>query len=324
MKSRPPIAEPARPPPGAPEDSLARSLTGELPCIRCRYQLRGLSIRSVCPECGLPVRATLLAAVDPAANELLRLPRPRLLVAALMTWSAAGALSLIAAWVLFGFEIAAAYGFSTSGLRERVLSVALGGIACSGLGAAFLVFPTAETPIRHRLLATLAVTAYVPLAALFWSIQTRIGDTILPGTFIELGRVDAERSVLRIAMGVMLIAIFEGLRPNLRMLAARSLVMRTGRVDRQSMHALTAAILIVMGGDLLHLCGSAIAGLPRDVIWVAGAFLVAMGSLFFAAGVLGVVRDCIRVSAVLLEPAPSLESVLGSAAEPGLEDERPR
>ena len=57
---------------------LASELTGDLPCVRCGYNLRGLSIREHCPECDAPVRATILALVDPRASELKPLRRPRL------------------------------------------------------------------------------------------------------------------------------------------------------------------------------------------------------------------------------------------------------
>src|SRR5690606_27754218 len=57
---------------------IARQLKGDLLCIGCGYNLRGLSIREMCPECGIPVRATILGVIDPMADELAPIPRPRL------------------------------------------------------------------------------------------------------------------------------------------------------------------------------------------------------------------------------------------------------
>jgi len=295
-------------------DMLARTLTGALPCIRCKYDLRGLSIRDTCPECGLPIRATLLSVVDPAANELTPLPYPRLLVGALLAWSFAGAAAVFGVWLLIGTEVAVALGRPPHAARELLLWFVVVAVGVSGLAGSLLVFPTARAPeadrLRNRLLAATAITAYVPVGVLLWSIHSRIGWSIEPGTFVYLGRIDPERSVLRLAMGLMLVVILEGLRPNLRMLAARSLVLRTGRVDRQSMHALAGSVFAVMVGDALHFAATAMGGTARDVTWVAGVFLIATGSLFFTAGMLGLVRDCGRVAAVLLEPAPALESVV--------------
>ncbi|MBL8760751.1 MAG: hypothetical protein JNL50_05545, partial [Phycisphaerae bacterium] len=58
------------PDPSARPELLARELTGDLRCAKCAYNLKGLSVRSVCPECGLAISATLLAKVDPHAAEL--------------------------------------------------------------------------------------------------------------------------------------------------------------------------------------------------------------------------------------------------------------
>lgn len=36
----------------ATAERLERILAGPLPCVVCRYDLRGISIRGLCPECG--------------------------------------------------------------------------------------------------------------------------------------------------------------------------------------------------------------------------------------------------------------------------------
>ncbi len=65
---------------------------------------------------------------------------------------------------------------------------------------------------------------------------------------LELG-ADPERLGWRIAMAVLIAAIALGLRPNARVLVARSLVLRSGRVDRQTLLALAAAALLAAAGD---------------------------------------------------------------------------
>src|SRR5436190_23878239 len=71
--------------------ALGRQLRGDLPCVACGYNLKGLSIRSVCPECGTPVRATILSVVDPHAAELTPIRLPALVALGLL-FCAAGAL----------------------------------------------------------------------------------------------------------------------------------------------------------------------------------------------------------------------------------------
>src|SRR5690606_19927036 len=61
-----------------PEQAISLSLSGAMPCISCGYNLQGLSVVGVCPECGAAVRATILATIDPQAEELTPLLTPRL------------------------------------------------------------------------------------------------------------------------------------------------------------------------------------------------------------------------------------------------------
>ena len=63
-------------------------LEADVHCARCGYNLRGISIRSVCPECGAAVRATILAVVDPHASELQPIRHPWPVAAGLVLWAA--------------------------------------------------------------------------------------------------------------------------------------------------------------------------------------------------------------------------------------------
>ena len=41
-----------------------------LPCARCGYDMRGLAADGDCPECGEPIRLTIIEVIDPAARRL--------------------------------------------------------------------------------------------------------------------------------------------------------------------------------------------------------------------------------------------------------------
>ena len=77
---------------------LAMLLTGDLPCIGCGYDIRGLSVLSQCPECGLAVRATVLHRVDPSAEALRPMPTPRLTSLGIVAWTGFGLLTAIMLW----------------------------------------------------------------------------------------------------------------------------------------------------------------------------------------------------------------------------------
>ena len=41
------------------------TLTDDTPCVNCRYNLRGLPGDGACPECGVPIRASLVELSSP-------------------------------------------------------------------------------------------------------------------------------------------------------------------------------------------------------------------------------------------------------------------
>src|SRR5581483_4291904 len=78
---------------------LGRELGGDLHCVVCSYNLRGLSIRAICPECGTAVRATILSVVDPHASILRPITFPRLTAAGVILWAAGAVAVAMMAWL---------------------------------------------------------------------------------------------------------------------------------------------------------------------------------------------------------------------------------
>jgi hypothetical protein len=108
-----------------------------------------------------------------------------------------------------------------------------------------------------------------------------------------------------------------GLRPNARLLAARSLLMRMGRVDRQPLRAMAAAIGIAAAGDLIHLLNSRPDWALSRATQSAGNLLIAVGSMLLTVGLVGVLLDTLRLVPVLVRPPLSIGKVMGRASGPG-------
>ena len=58
-----------------PKSPIASDLTQmrvalPLPCARCGYDVRNLAADGDCPECGEPIRLTIIEVVDPATRRL--------------------------------------------------------------------------------------------------------------------------------------------------------------------------------------------------------------------------------------------------------------
>jgi hypothetical protein len=122
-------------------ETIARQLTGELICIGCGYNLRGLSIREMCPECGMSIRATLLGIVDPHAEELESLSSPRLSGNGIVLWSMGALVACASVWILRIDEIVRAKLAVNAGLGSWVSLIGAIALILSGIGALTLIRP---------------------------------------------------------------------------------------------------------------------------------------------------------------------------------------
>ncbi len=293
---------------------LDRALVGSLPCIVCGYDLRGVSIRGMCPECGTAVRATILYRVDPEAEELQPMCCPRLTGLGIVLWAMGGLAAIGGSWaILINDIIRHGMGWSWStGLGPEFV------VACAGLsmlGLLGMVRPTRRTSWVGVVSALGAAVAYIPAAICFWRVH-RIDQTwVTPYSFGA--EVTVERELWRILLCVSLAVILLGVRTNARELVRRSLAMRTGRVDRQTIYAMVAAVGISCGGDLMRLASTSMTGALADGVASVGTLIVALGSLFLTLGMAAAVVDSWRIRAAILSPAPTLRDVLGRPGADG-------
>lgn len=290
--------------------ALARELGGDIPCVRCMYNLRGLSVRGVCPECGAPVRATLLARVDPMASELAPITRPALVGWGLLAWSWGAVFAALCAWVLR----LTAYFVPESELMYRVAPLAfgvMGGALISWAGAAALVSPQERLPRTHKLAALAGVVCYIPVVFTLWALH--VGEDIWGP--IGYGGSGAGQYMDRLLLGLGLIGIALGLRPNGRALTARSMVMRKGMVDRQTLFGLAGAVAMALLGDAIVQWFGYRPG--ADVWRVLGKLLVLCGSVLATLGLVGVAVDAWRIRGVIRQPPLTLAGLLEKPARGG-------
>lgn len=292
---------------------LDRALKGSLPCIRCGYELQGLSVRGACPECGTAVRATILHTVDPHAEALQPLRWRRLAVLGLLLWGGGALTAALCAWAPRLAELGSAAGLTlpvarvvrTAGL---VVPTAAGLSTLGALLAMVVAVPGAAS--RERLRALAGVCLGGVLVWLLYTIHMEIDQRQGPWPYLG-GEPPLERTLLRLgvegALGLGLLAI----RPAARRYVERSLVLRTGRVDRQTIYATIAAAGVAALGDLIRLASLLLQGPGGDVADAAGVTLVAVGSGLLTLALGGVFLDTVRIVRALCAPAPSLRSVLG-------------
>jgi len=293
--------------------SLVRELTGDLRCAQCGYNLKGVSIRDVCPECGLAVRATILAVVDPRAGELRPVVHPRITGTAFV---AVPLLALAAVLCLWGVRLSGVLG-AILGYRidaEFIALVSVWLLAASAMCSIVLVRPVERLSLGAK---ARAFGGFVAFLALTWVHQHVVlhGDAPLVSGSMLAG-LDPERSTWRLVSAGLGVIVMLGFRPNALRLAYRSVVLRTGRVDRQPLLALVAALGVSAAGDALALFGDQLIGAGRDIAGWISLVLVAVGSFLFTVGLWGIVVDTWRIRKVLLRPVVGLADIMDEVSDP--------
>lgn len=293
-----------------PDPALAEELTGRLRCAACRYELHGLTIKGNCPECGLAIQATILSLIDPRAAEIQPIRSPRAIASGLIAW-AAGALGA----VLFGWAVWASgivEGLLSDAAQHRLIVAGASSLLISGVGALAIIRPHAGIPLRRSIAAALGVLLYpyaIKLYVELGAIASAGPASSLIATWTGAAQATPWRCE-RLAMWLTLAAGAWLLRGNLRVLAARSLVMRAERVDRQTIASAVASVLIAAVGDVLGLC-AAFAGSWGGSLVLVGEVLVGLGATLLTLGMIGIVIDTLRLAPAVLQRPLALGDVVG-------------
>jgi hypothetical protein len=197
--------------------------------------------------------------------------------------------------------------------------LALLGAACivlSGIGALVLIRPHAGIPPWQTALAAAGAAATFALAYFYWRLHGGYDLHHTPPFLAGDSGGRAARSWMRLEITGVLAFIILALRPNARLLASRSLLLRMGRVDRQTMLAMTAVLGLEAIGDVLHLVAdSAHGGQLRMLDQVADP-LIAVASMLLTLGLAGVLVDCRRIAPVLLRPSLSIRQIVSDPEPP--------
>lgn len=287
--------------------AIARQLTGELYCIGCGYNLRGLSIRSNCSECGIPVRATILGIVDPKADELVPLIAPRFSAIGLNVWSIGAMVAVVMIWAL---RISEVYRDIWNSTWTPTIApwVGIGGLIAAMIGGATMIRPHRRVQRIEAIRSALGVSLFAPLIFVYSTIYLRY-DQMAPSPLLDPGDSAVGRSILRVVMFLCVAGIIWGLRPQAVGLAIRSVVVRTGRVDRQSLIAVLASLGIAAFGDLIQITSNFIAFGVDDILSIVSVVVISLGSVLFTVGMVNICIDTIRLYPVLVRPGVGLSDI---------------
>ncbi len=310
LNDHPHTPDPHTPDPSSKSTLISRALTGDLPCAFCDYELRGLSVEGRCPECGILIRATILHTVDPEADELKPITQRHAVSIALVLWAAGGLAAVLGAWapriadIIWRIDPARTHAIPDWAPRLQLL-----GIAASGIAMLILIRPVRLVPLRESALAAFAAILYIPLYITQSSILSAIDPLRSAPYLIEPAL--ARRIELRLLSTACIITILLAFRPTARRLVRRSLALRTGRVGRQTILAMTAALVITAAADGARLLSLSLAPGPASIVEFFAKIAILLGSAMFTLGFVSALIDCWRIRRAIMIPSPSLRQVLG-------------
>lgn len=262
----------------------------------------------MCPECGVSVRTTLLAVVDPRAREFQRIEFPRATATGVTLWSLAGFVACVIGWVLQVAYVLRPQGHAVVDAVQWLEWAMVGCVVASAVGAVALVRPHAELPLRWRSMAVLGVLGYVPLV---WAVrELAMGWGPMMGGAFSSEIMEAHVPAQLIGAGAGILVLM-GLRPNAQALQSRWLLMRIGAVTRQTMLAMVGVVLLWVLADLLVLVAARMHGGKDEVLRMVAKLLFLVGGIFLTVGMFSIALDCWRIRGVVLRPPLSMDEVLG-------------
>ncbi|MEM8834722.1 MAG: hypothetical protein AAGD00_02770 [Planctomycetota bacterium] len=287
--------------------ALDAQLRGTLPCVTCKYDLQGIPISGICPECGTAVRATILWRVDPEADEFRPMVSPALASLCLIGWSLSSLVAVLASWLPRVSEFLGGFMLHPPGFAwSTPLTIVAG--AAGGLCLLGIIYPVRGGSKLKSLGAAVACLAYIPL---LWAVA-RVRFTIDPVAPFVYG-IDGSpepRLHYRLLIGLCLCVVLLGFRPNARELVKRSLALRTGRVDRQTIYAMVGAVGVAMIGDLVRLGGLSLGSAAPWWLDQVGVMLVGLGSLLLTLGMVSAFVDSWRIARAIRTPSPTLRDIV--------------
>lgn len=289
-------------------DTLNLALTGSLPCIDCGYELQGLTVKGNCPECGRPVRVTLMWVVDPQAEAFQQLPYPRRIARGLVGVFLAPTSVFIAVALSFLFVWVTAFMdsyFHAARVESATIvfvftSAALAAIApiASTVFLGFMYSTVQAEPTRKRFLLAAQIIATIQGIVVWVSLWLYFAWA--------LGGRDPMNIAL-IAYAATIAMYLITLRPVVAPLIRRSFLLRTGHVPRQKIGVVAIVFVVaVIGHSIQEMAPHTRAVESLELL---GAILSIVAWILATLGLLGLTRDAFLVRHTLLHPPRTLEEL---------------
>ena len=273
-----------------------------LQCAHCGYDLQGLYADGDCPECGEPIRLTVIETIDPASRRLAPILNPKII---------GNSISGVVCAFFFS-TLLAAFAFLINSpsilpvpeqIRLYPSSAFLWGAAGIGFLSILLLVPIMRMCQRSELsgcrggiLLTLSGTtlwSFSMLGAIYFLFQ---GSTEYP---VYTMLFDALLPIISSGL------VFSGFRKLIPRLGQRSRAFRQAQGSRQRMNDLLAALVMLVIGRTLIAISTEEANLA-----ILGLIVIVISISFILIGLAYVLRNTLWIRNALITPPPALSDLL--------------
>jgi hypothetical protein len=290
--SRPPIAD----------DLMELVIALTMPCARCGYDLRGLQADGDCPECGEPIRLTIIETIDPASRRLAPMHQPRIIGNAVTGVVASFTISFVLAIIallIYAPETLPVPLF----LRVFPISAVVWASAGFGFLSFLFLIPMMKMCQRPELVGCKGGILLTGFGVLVWSTSLLFIVLFFFRSFLELESYSMlfDTFIPVISAGL----VFSGFRKLIPRLGLRSRAFRQAQGSRQRMNDLLAALVVVIVGRTLIQTAPVNSNLS-----ILGLIIMIMSLSLILIGLGYLVHNTLWIRQALITPPPALNELL--------------
>ena len=289
---RPPIAD----------DLMEMVIALTMPCARCGYDLRGLQADGDCPECGEPIRLTIIETVDPASRRLAPMHQPRIIGNAITGIVTSFTISFILAVTALLI-----YAPSTLPIPHFLRVFPISAVVWASAGFGFLSFlfliPMILMCQRKELAGCRGGILFTGFGVLAWSTSLLFLVLFFFRSFLELEPYSMlfDTFIPVISAGL----VFSGFRKLIPRLGLRSRAFRQAQGSRQRMNDLLAALVVVIVGRTFVETATGNSNLS-----ILGLIVMIMSISLIVIGLGYLLRNTLWIRQALITPPPALNELL--------------
>ncbi|MBT5137326.1 MAG: hypothetical protein HOM36_07190 [Phycisphaerae bacterium] len=272
-----------------------------LECSRCGYELRGMLADTNCPECGEPIRLTIIESIDPAARRLSPIQFPKRVgnsITAVVAAYLLSALLAITALLIHAPVISLPHVLQSIPAKPLVLAS-----ACFGLLAFVALLPMISMYSHKELVGCRGGLSLTSTGLLVWSGSMFLAYMVL---FVQSNQSGPMAMLFDTCLPAITAGIvFSGFKKLVPRLGLRSRAFRQAQGSRQRMNDLLVALVFVLIGRALIIAS------PGDTNLAMFGLIVMIMSLSLIVFGLGyLLRNTIWIRQALVAPPPALSDLL--------------